>query len=115
LATTASAGTAKSVTASSKGVVASFTGGSHSPKVNQPWKFLITASRNGHAAKAEVTYEFAFNGQVVAKREHYVFVGKRADAITWPSSAVGYPLEFRAAISSEGASINLDYPVRVSP
>ena len=30
-----------------------------------------------------------------------------------PAAAVGYPLTFRAVIVSEGATIDLDYPVQV--
>lgn len=89
-------------------------GATHQPKVGQRWSFHFTVTRAGRPVKAGVTYEFVFNGQVVAHREHYAFVGQFTDNIEWPATAVGYPLEFRAAIVSEGATINLDYPVRVS-
>jgi len=88
-------------------------GSTHQPKVGQRWPFQFTVTRGGRPARATVTYEFVFGGQVVARREHYAFEGHFTDEIQWPSTAVGYPLEFRAAIVSEGATVNLDYPVRV--
>ena len=39
--------------------------------------------------------------------------GRFSDVFKWPASAVGYPLTFRAVIASDGASIDLDYPVQV--
>jgi hypothetical protein len=50
---------------------------------------------------------------VVAHRSHYRFTGSFHDTFEWPASAVGYPLTFRAVIKSDGATLNLDYPVQV--
>ena len=61
-----------------------------------------------------MSYEYLFDGQVVARRSHYTFTGHFSDVFMWPSSAVGYPLTFRAVIVSEGATIDLDYPVQVT-
>ena len=61
-----------------------------------------------------MSYEYLFGGQVVAHRSHYTFTGHFSDIFKWPSSAVGYPLTFRAVIVSDGATINLDYPVQVT-
>jgi hypothetical protein len=61
-----------------------------------------------------VSYEYLFGGQVVAHRSHYTFTGHFSDIFQWPSSAVGYPLTFRAVIVSEGVTIDLDYPVQVT-
>lgn len=64
--------------------------------------------------RASVEYEYLFGGQVVARRSHYTFIGHFSDVFRWPSTAVGYPLTFRAVIVSDDTTINLDYPVRVT-
>jgi hypothetical protein len=102
------------VTTSSGGVTATLHAGTHHPKVDGPWPIRFTVTRAGHAAKAGVSYEYLFGGQVVAHRSHYTFTGHFSDIFRWPSSAVGYPLTFRAVIVSEGATIDLDYPVQVT-
>ncbi len=109
----ASSGTGRTVTASAGGVSATMRGSTHKPKVERPWPLHFTVTRGGHAVKASLSYEYLFGGQVVAHRSHYTFVGHFSDVFKWPSSAVGYPLTFRAVIVSEGATINLEYPVQV--
>ena len=109
--TPASSGT---VTGSSRGVTATLHAGTHHPKVGRAWPLRFTVTRAGHAARASVSYEYLFNGQVVAHRSHYTFTGRFSDVFRWPSSAVGYPLTFRAVIVSGGATIDLDYPVQVT-
>ena len=101
------------VSASVGAITATMHASTHSPRVNRPWPVSFTVSRSGKPAKAEVRYEYLFAGQVVARRSHYTFTGSFHDIFTWPSSAVGYPLTFRAVISSQGVTLNLDYPVRV--
>ncbi len=110
----ASAGSGTSVSASAGGVTATMHASTHTPKVERPWPIHFTVTRGAHAASASVSYEYLFGGQVVARRSHYTFDGRFSDVFKWPSSAVGYPLTFRAAIVAEGATINLDYPVQVS-
>ena len=58
--------------------------------------------------------EYLFAGQVVARRSHHTFIGHFSDVSVWPSSAVGYPLTFRAVVVSGGVTIDLDYPVQVT-
>jgi hypothetical protein len=114
LVASASAGSGNAVSASAGGVTASMHGSTHAPKVERPWPIHFTVTRGGHAVKASVSYEYLFGGQVVAHRSHYTFDGHFSDVFKWPSSAVGYPLTFRAVIVSEGVTINLEYPVQVS-
>jgi hypothetical protein len=102
------------VTASSGTIVATLRAHTHQPKVGRAWPIAFTVADGGHPARASVGYEYLFAGQVVAHRSHYTFTGHFADIFRWPSSAVGYPLTFRAAISARGATLNLDYPVQVS-
>ena len=87
--------------------------GGHRPRVGRAWPIRFTVSRRGRPAKASVSYEYLFGGQVVAHRSHYTFRGQFSDVFRWPSSAVGYPLTFRAVIVSGAARIDLDYPVQV--
>lgn len=109
-----SAGAPGTVVGSSGGVSATLHAGTHHPKVGVPWPIRFRVSSGGRPARASVIYEYLFGGQVVAHRSHYTFTGHFSDVFKWPSSAVGYPLTFRAVISSEGKTINLDYPVQVT-
>lgn len=106
--------TARLVSGSADGVVATLRASTHTPTVNRPWPLHLTVTRGAAPVKATVEYEYLFGGQVVAHRSHYAFTGHFSDQLRWPSSAVGYPLTFRAAIVSQGATINLDYPVQVT-
>jgi hypothetical protein len=108
-----SAGAAGTVTGSSDGVTATLHAGTHHPRVERPWPIRFTVSSGGRAARAGVSYEYLFGGQVVAHRSHYTFTGHFSDVFKWPSAAVGYPLTFRAVIVSGRATIDLDYPVQV--
>jgi hypothetical protein len=103
------------VTGTAGGVTATMQATTHQPRVNRPWPLHLTATSGGQPAHAAVDYEFVFGGQVVAHRSHYTFVGHFSDTLLWPSSAVGYPLTFRAAMTANGATINLDYAVKVTP
>ncbi len=102
------------VTASSGGVTATMQAGSHHPRVGVPWPVSFTATRGGRPARASVSYEYLFAGQVVARRSHYLFTGHFSDTFKWPASAVGYPLSLRAVIVSGPATLNLDYAVQVT-
>ncbi len=88
-------------------------GGLHNPWVGESWPIAFSVSDAGRPARAEVAYEYLFDGAVVAHRSHYRFTGVFHDIFKWPSSAVGYPLTFRAVITSSGQTLNLDYAVQV--
>lgn len=109
----ASAGSGNTASASADGVTATMHGSTHTPKVERPWPVDFTVTRGGRAATASVSYEYLFDGQVVARRSHYTFKGHFSDDFKWPSSAVGYPLTFRAVIVSDGVTIDLDYQIQV--
>jgi hypothetical protein len=83
------------------------------PKVGH-WPVHFTVTRAGRPARASVSYEYLFGGQVVAHRAHYTFTGAFSDVFQWPAEAVGYPLTFRAVITAGRSVIYLDYPVQVS-
>jgi hypothetical protein len=101
------------VSASAHGITASMRPHSPHPVAERAWPISFTVTRAGRPARASVSYEYLFGGQVVARRSHYSFDGHFADVFRWPASAVGYPLTFRAVIVAEGATLNLDYPVQV--
>jgi hypothetical protein len=85
----------------------------HHPRVGKPWPISFLATEAGKPAHVEVAYEYLFGGQVVAHRSHYKFTGHFHDIFKWPSSAVGFPLTFRAVIKGADATLNLDYAVQV--
>lgn len=104
---------AATITKSSKGVTASMQVGTHNPKVNKPWPLTFTVKKGGKAVKASVSYEYLYEGRVVAKRSHYTFTGHFKDTFLWPASAVGEPLTFQAVITSGKVTIDLDYAIKV--
>jgi hypothetical protein len=112
--TATSSGAVTTVLAVASGVRASLRASTHAPKVERPWPIHFTVTRAGRPARATLEYEYLFGGQVVAHRSHYTFTGRFSDLFKWPSSAVGYPLTFRAVIVSDGVTFNLDYPVQVA-
>jgi hypothetical protein len=101
------------VRVSSGAITATMHASTHHPRVNERWPVAFLVTHAGRPAKAEVAYEYLFAGQVVAHRSHYRFTGSFHDVFQWPSSAVGYPLTFRAVIVSATTTLNLDYPVQV--
>ncbi len=109
-------GNARIVSGSAGEVKATLRAGTHTPKVNAPWPISFTVTSAGvPAAAAAVSYEYMFGGAVVARRSHYSFKGGHfSDVFRFPASAVGYPLTFRAVVTSGGATVNLDYPVKVA-
>jgi len=114
--TTAVTGTVVSpglVKASAGSVTATLRAGTHKPKVNAAWPIHFTVTEGSSPAKAHVSYEYLFGGNVVAKRSHYAFAGTFSDVFRWPPSSVGYPLTFRAVIVAGGHTLYLDYPVQV--
>jgi hypothetical protein len=112
-AVSSSVGAATTVTGSSGGVTTVLHAGTHHPRVGRPWPIRFTVSSGGRPARASVSYEYLLGSQVVAHRSHYTFTGHFADVFRWPAAAVGYLLTFRAVILADGATLDLDYPVRV--
>jgi hypothetical protein len=107
-------GGSHAVHASVGDVTATMRAGTHNPKVNQAWPVQFTVTRGGRPVGASVTYEFLLGSRVLARGSHRIFVGRLSDVAVWPASALGHPLTFRAAIVSETARIDLDYPVQVT-
>ena len=107
----------------------------HHPNAGERWPVTVTCRRGGRAVRATATYQFLYNGQVVATRypspkadpdskcsragtcrhSPYPFTGRFRDGtFTWPRRAVGFPLTFRVVVRVRGrGKVNLDYAVRV--
>lgn len=95
-------------------VTATMHAGTHHPRVNRTWPVSFEVTSEGRPVDAQVRYQYLLAGQVVARRSHYRFHGSFHDTFLWPSSAVGYPLTFRAVITATGRTLNLDYPIQVT-
>jgi hypothetical protein len=116
--------------------VATLKAGTHTPKADRAWPVTVTVrSRSGRSLRATATYQFVYNGQVVAtrypspksdpkskcskegtcRRSPYPFTGRFRDpTITWPARSAGIALTFRVVIKVKGMGTkNLDYSVRV--
>jgi hypothetical protein len=116
--------------------VARLKAGTHHPKANAAWPITVTVrSSSGKALRATATYQFVFNGQVVATRQPspnsplkakctkdgtcrktpWPFTGRFHDAtVTWPARSAGVALTFRVVVKVKGMGTkNLDYAVRV--
>ena len=116
--------------------VATLKATTHSPKANAAWPITVTArSQSGRSLRATATYQFVYNGQVVATRypspradlhskcnqegtcrhSAYPFTGRLRDpTVTWPARSAGIALKFRVVIKVKGLGTrNLDYSVRV--
>ena len=116
--------------------VATLKAGTHSPKANAAWPITVTVrSSSGRALRATATYQFVYNGQVVATRypspkaalhskcnqegtcrhSPWAFTGRLRDAtVTWPARSAGVALKFRVVVKVKGLGTrNLDYSVRV--
>ena len=108
----------------------------HHPKAGKLWPITVSCrTRSGRAVRATATYQFVYNGQVVATRypspnadpnsscskkgtcrhSPYPFKGSFRDGtFSWPRQAVGIPLKLRVVVRVRGkGSVNLDYAVKV--
>jgi hypothetical protein len=116
--------------------VAKLSAPGHHPKAGKFWPITVTCrTRSGKAVRATATYQFVYNGQIVATRypspkadpnskcskagtcrhSPYPFTGRMHDpTFTWPRRAVGIPLTLRVVVRVRGkGSVNLDYAVKV--
>lgn len=125
-----------SAPAASAPCVAHLTAPTHHPKAGKLWPITVTCrTRSGKAVRATATYQFIYNGQVVATRypspnanpnsacskagtcrhSPYPFKGRMHDGtFSWPRRAVGFPLKLRVVVHvARKGSVNLDYAVKV--
>jgi hypothetical protein len=120
-----------------KPCVATLKAPGHHPKADKLWPIVVTCrTPSGKPVRATATYQFLYQGQVVATRypspkadpkskcskegtcrkSPYPFNGRLRDAtFTWPRRAViGDTLTLRVIVKVKGkGSVNLDYDVTV--
>lgn len=94
-------------------------GAGHTPIAGRPWAYSVhVTDASGKPLSGTVAIEFAFNGSVVGHDTpptHAVTNGHWADRLTFPPTAIGYPLSFQAVVHTSAGSITLDWPVQVKP
>jgi hypothetical protein len=94
-------------------------GSGHTPIAGRPWPYSVhVTDPSGKPLSGTVAIEFAFNGSVVGHDTpptHPLTNGHWADKLTFPPTAIGYPLSFQAVAHTSGGSITLDWPVQVKP
>ena len=106
------------------------------PKAGARWPITVTCrTSSGRGIRATATYQFVYNGQVVATRypspnanpnsacskagtcrhSPYPFTGRMRDGtFSWPKRSVGISLKLRVVIRVRGkGSMHLDYAVKV--
>jgi hypothetical protein len=84
------------------------------PKTGKSWNWRVTVRTNrGHPLAARVRVRFLFNGRVVGRGGRHAFKGSYGSTIRWPERSVGFPLVFRAALTTPKGKANLDYPLQV--
>ena len=119
-----------------KPCVATIKAPGHRPKANRLWPVTVTCrTPSGKPVKATATYQFVYQGQVVATRypspkadpkspcsragtcrhSPYPFKGRMRDGtFIWPRRSVGFPLTLRVVVTvAHKGSLNLDYAVKV--
>jgi hypothetical protein len=127
---------AGAATAASKPCVGKLKASGHHPKADKLWPITVTCkTASGKPVRATATYQFIYEGQVVATRypspnadpdskcsragtcrkSPYPFKGTLRDkTFTWPKRAVGIPLKLRVVLRVKGkGTLNLDYAVTV--
>ncbi len=99
-------------------VQATLTAPTHTPKANAAWRYAIRVrDARGRPLAATAAIQFLFGGQVVGRDTPptHRFVGDWRDTIRWPRRSVGFPLVFRAVVTTSEGTRHLDYPVQVQP
>ena len=91
----------------------------HTPVAGHPWPYSVhVTDANGKPLSGTVDIEFAFNGSVVGHDTpptHALTEGAWQDKLTFPSTALGYPLVFQAVVHTSAGSVTLGWPVTVHP
>jgi hypothetical protein len=100
------------------GFSATLSAPTHTPKAGANWRYSIRVRGGaGRPLSATANIEFVFGGQVVGRESpptHH-FLGDLHDTVQWPARSVGFPLVFRAVVTTSAGTRTLDYPVRVRP
>jgi hypothetical protein len=92
---------------------------SHAPVANKLFRYTVVVSdANGRPLPGTVQTEFAFSGIVVGHETpptHRLKHGILRDYVTFPSHAIGQPLELQTVVQTNRGSVTLDWPVTTKP
>lgn len=91
------------------------TADSHVPVANKLFRYTVVVSdANGHPLAGTVDTEFAFSGIVVGHETpptHRLKHGVLRDNVTFPSHAIGQPLELQVVVHTSSGTVTLDWAV----
>ena len=94
-------------------------GSGHTPIAGRPWAYSVhVTDAGGKPLSGTVAIEFAYDGSVVGRDTpptHPLTNGRWADKLTFPPTAIGYPLSLPGRGADGAGSITLDWPVQVTP
>ena len=86
--------------------------------MNRPWAYWVRVTDSaGRMLSGTVEIQFLYADQVVGRDTpptHPIRCGRWQDSLTFPATAIGMPLVFRAVIHTHIGSITLDWPVKVN-
>jgi hypothetical protein len=99
-------------------VHATLTGQDHQPVAGKNWIYsLIVTDAAGHPLAARIDTEFALQGAVVGQDtppSHILKNGRYKEALKFPATSAGYPLDLQVVVHTKSGSVTLDWPVKVS-
>lgn len=96
---------------------ARLTAPSHTPKVNVPWRIVVTVKdAAGKPIRAKLLMNVLFGGRVVGQVDEgkvYDFFGRHQQDITWPPASIGYALTLQAVVTVKGSAKKIEWAVKV--
>lgn len=99
-------------------VRATLTGQDHSPVAKQKWIYTLSVTdAQGHPLAAMIDTEFSLQGAVVGHDTpptHFLKNGRYKEALKFPATSVGVPLDLQVVVHTKLGSVTLDWPVTVS-
>jgi hypothetical protein len=95
---------------------ATLVGENHRPIANKLWPYTVTATdANGRPLTGTVDVEFTFSGTVVGHASpptDPLTDGRWQDKLTFPSRAIGEPIDLQVVVHTQIGSVTLDWPVK---
>lgn len=95
---------------------ATLVGENHRPIANKLWPYTVTATdANGRPLTGTVDVEFTFSGTVVGHASpptDPLKDGRWHDSLTFPSRAIGEPIDLQVVVHTQIGSVTLDWPVK---
>ena len=98
-------------------VRATLTGQDHNPVAGKKWIYTLSVTdAQGHGLPATIETEFALQGAVVGHDTpptHSLKNGRYKEALKFPASSLGIPLDLQIVIHTKLGSVTVDWPVTV--